>query len=226
MQPKTLGELIADCRDELDDEVEPYLVSDEKLTKYLNEAVEEACVRSRALVESNNAAVCDVVLVPGQAEYNLHPAVVVVRRAILDGDPDGPLCRTTSAALDSRRSDWRDDHGKPEYLVRDHNARTILLSPVPEVAGTLKLTVWRTPTEDELLEDESDEPVIDQNYHAHLFRWACFRVLNKREVEQNSTSDADRNLQMFEQAYGPRPSARELQQLSIDRLTGVAAAYF
>lgn len=223
---KELGQLLEDCREELDDEVEPHLWTDEYLIKRLNEAVEEAAIRARLLVESNRTDICQITLVPGQAQYTLHKSVMVIRRAVLASEPSDALIRTTTAALDSHCNDWRTRTGSPEFLVRDQQARTFYVSPVPTQADTLHLTLWRNPTDDEQMEDEADEPCIDATYHDKLIHWACFRALSKRDVEQGSTKDADRHLALFEAIFGPRPTATQLQALAMDPVTGSEAFFF
>lgn len=226
MEPRTLSQLIEECREELDDGVAPYLWSDDALTRHLNEAVEEACVRARLLVESSRPDICQIALEPGLAEYPLHPTIYVIRRAVLAGQPADPLLRTTSAVLDGMRCHWRTEQGLPEYLVRDRQARQITVSPVPAEAGVLQLTVWRMPDASEALEDGDDEPIIDAIHHRKLVHWACWRALNKRDSEQRSTSDADRHLTLFESYFGDRPTARALQQLATDPSTGSQAVWF
>ncbi|MGH8025997.1 MAG: DUF6682 family protein [Pseudoxanthomonas sp.] len=223
---KELGQLIEDCREELEDEVAPYLWTDEYLTKRLNEAVEEAAIRARLLVESDREDICQITLVPDQAQYTLHESVLVIRRAVLASDRSEPICRTTTAALDGHRCRWREETGTPEFLVRDQQARTITIAPIPTAADVLHLTVWRLPTDDELMEDDGDEPCIEQTYHDKLMHWACFRALSRRDMEQQSTKDADRHLSIFEAVFGERPTAAHLQSLAIDPVTGTAPVWF
>lgn len=226
MEELTLARLLAECREELDDDVAPYLWSDPRLTSLLNESVSEAAIRARLLVESQREDICQITLVPNVSEYELHPSVVIIRRAVLASEPSEPLLRTTTNSLDRHRCDWRAETGKPRYLVRDAQTRHITVSPTPTAADVLHLTVWRTPTEDELMEDDEDAPCIDRLNHAHLFHWACYRALNKRDSEQNSTKDAANHLALFEAHFGPRPTARELQQLSIDALGHTEPVWF
>ena len=226
---KELAQLIVDCREELDDEIAPHLWSDEYLTKRLNDAVQEAALRARLLVESDRNDICRIAVTAGRAEYTLHPSVVVVRRASLASDRSNPLIRTTTAALDGwdRCSNtWRTDTGTPEYIVRDAQSRKITLVPIPTEDTFLHLTVWRNPAEDEVMEDDTDEPAIDAMYHDKLFHWAVFRALTRRDTEQNSTKDADRHLTEFETVFGPRPTAAQLQVLSTDPVTSTAPHYF
>lgn len=225
-----LADLLLDIRDELDDEAVPPLWSDEKLVRYLNEALDEAAVRARLLVESVDPEICSIALVPGQASYPLHGAIILIRRAALASRPSECLLRTTTAALDDNCSNWRTQPGRPEFVVVDQqgSGKTLLVSPVPTVADTLQLTVLRYPTEAERFEpgDTDSEPPFDAAHHRKLVHWACFRALNKRDVEQQSTADADRHLQLFEAHFGPKPSARQLQQLAIDPIVGSAPNWF
>lgn len=223
---KELGQLIVDCRDELDDSVEPYLWDDDYLTARLNDAVNEAAIRARLLVESTRSDICQIALVAGQAEYTLHPSIVVIRRASLASDRSTPLCRTTTSVLDGCSSTWRTETGTPEYVVRDGQTRSITVVPTPAADDVLHLTVWRLPTEEEVMEDDSDEPVIDPMYHDKLFHWAVFRALTKRDVEQQSTRDADRHLTEFETTFGPRPTAAQLQVLATDPVSGTMPNFF
>lgn len=226
MEARTLRQLIEDCREDLDDEVGPFLWSDELLTKHLNEAVEEACIRARLLVESSRADICRIALKAGQAEYLLHPSIIVIRRVVL-GDAQGrPLVRTTSAALDGVCRDWRSEAGRPEYLVRDRQSRTITLSPIPSEPSELMLTVWRAPAADEVMEGDDDEPVIDAIHHRKLVHWACGRAFMKKDVERSSPQEAAMQMGVFEEYFGPRPTARALQELSIDPVTGTQPNWF
>lgn len=226
MEALTLQQLLANVREELDDEVPPYLYSDAALIKYLNEAVHEVAVRTRCLVESERSDMCVIQLQPGVATYTLHPSVVVIRRAYLVSRPDEALLRTSSIHLQRHRSAWRTEQGTPRFLIRDRQQRRITLSPIPDAADTLRLELWRVPADDEVMEGPSDEPVIEPLHHHVLHRWACFRAFNRKDSEQQDTTLADRNLSMFEATFGPAPTAAALQTLQIDPLTGTVPAWF
>lgn len=226
MEAKTLDQLRADCREELDDEVGPYLYSDEVLDKHLNEAVAEAAIRARLLLDSRTPAITQITLVPGQAVYTLHPDVVIVRRLWLASDPSRPLNRTNSDQLDRFHPQWRTERGTPRFMVRDTSQRQIVLSPVPEVADTLQMVLWRTPTDEEVMADGADEPVIEPMYHAQLYHWACYRAFMKKDSERNDPKAAADHLALFEQAFGLRPSAAKLQQLQYDQLSSTHEVWF
>lgn len=223
------GELLQRCREELDDIAEPHLFSDEVLVRHLNEAVRQACVRARLLVESM-LPLCAITLVPAQASYDLDPAVIVVRRAALRTRPSEPLLRTNTAALDRFRCNWRAEQGRPEFLVADQQGagRRIVLSPVPTEEDILDLVVLRYPTENEtLLPDDNDaEPPIPLEHHDALVHWVCHRALRTQDQETSALRRADDHLAMFEAHFGPLPTAAQLQELAIDRLTGTEPHWF
>lgn len=225
MEALTLGDLIEAVREDLDDEVGPFLWSDPSLTRFLNEAVEEACLRARLLVVTGGAH-GTIKLVPGVSEYALPSSVILIRRAALLSNPNDPLLRTTTAALDGHKCSWRTDLGVPQYLVRDQVSRQLSLSPIPEREDTLQLTVWRNPNATEIMETNDDEPVIDPMHHRKLVHWACWRAFNKKDVERYSPDDAARHMEQFELYFGERPTARALQQLSTDPVTGTQAHWF
>ena len=53
----TLEELIASFREDATDKVGPYLWEDETVTRWLNEAQDEAAVRARLLLDDSTPAV-------------------------------------------------------------------------------------------------------------------------------------------------------------------------
>lgn len=229
MEEMTLEQLIADAREELDDAVEPYLWSDKRLTALLNEAIFEANRRMRCIVDSTTPAVCLATLVAGQAEYDLHPSIIVVRRAALASDRSSPLLRVTQAAMDRSCGSWRDASGVPRYVVRPTTKNKVVVAPVPSAADVLELEVWRDPLDSEQMEGPNDTPLdagIAASHHAKLVHWVCFRAFMKHDAEGEMPSGARLHLDMFEGYFGARPTARELQQLGIDPVSGTEAVWF
>jgi hypothetical protein len=226
MEAKDLGMLRGDCREELDDKFEPYLWDDDRLNALLNEAIAEANLRARLIID-RDSALCQIALQAGVAEYSLDPSVIVIRKASLASRPSDHLCRTAAKVLDDNCCDWRTTQGLPRFIVRD-TRNTLILSPVPIADDTLQLEVWRNPTEAELME-EGDDPTIagiDVIHHAKLVHWACFRALSKRDVEAGASSDAQMHYDLFESYFGARPTAAQLERLAIDAITGTQSYYF
>lgn len=225
-----LAELLEDLRDQVDDEIAPYLWTDAKLVRYLNEAVDEAAVRARLLVESLEPSVCRVLLQPGVQQYPLHEKIILIRRGVLESELDRPLIRTNTALLDRHRYTWRTDRGAPRFLVNDQQGagKRLLVTPVPTQADTLHLTVVRYALESEQLtaSDLNGVPVLDPSYHAKLIHWAAYRALNQRDVDLQAKADAADELALFEREFGSKPDAQSLQQLAIDPITGTEPVWF
>ena len=78
-----LTQIIAAGRRRNDDEVEPYHFGQTVYTQWANNAVVEACLRSRSFRDDATSAVCNITLTQALATYTLHDSVVVPRRIIL-----------------------------------------------------------------------------------------------------------------------------------------------
>lgn len=231
MEAMSQEQLLADVREELDDEREPYLWSNKRLVGLLNEAVFEANRRMRCIVDRTSEEVCRIPLVADQAEYDLHTSVIVVRRAVLASDRSEALTRVTQATMDRDCSSWRDRTGVPRFLVRPTVKNKIIVAPVPTAADVLELEVWRDPLESELMDvnspsDSPEDAGIEPQHHKKLVHWAVFRAFMKHDAEAEMPTSAKLHLDMFEAYFGPRPTARELQQLGIDPVSGTEAVWF
>lgn len=231
MQPLVHEQLLADAREELDDQIfgvpGDELWTDLRLTKLYNEAVFEANRRMRCLVDDTTEQVCRIPLVAGQGEYDLHHSVIVVRRAVLASARSDALVRTTVDTMDLHCGrDWRNHAGTPAYLVRPRVKNKIIVSPVPNVDDVLELTVWRDPLETEEIVGPQDPPPLDPAHHGKLVHWVVFRALNKHDAETEVPAAARFHYEMFESYFGTRPTARELQQLGTDPVSGTSPVWF
>lgn len=225
----TLEELLGAARDILDDHVEPYLFSDAQLTRHFNDAVAEACIRTRVLQDSSSA-VTTITLVVDQATYTLDPSIFAVRRARVDGQRD-PLDLVDVSQLDSHYPGWDDptmsSAGTPVCGMFDAHTGKVTLVPRPAVAGTLRLLVWRSPVEYELLDstDPSAEPVLPQHMHRELKHWAAAQALMNQDAEQHNPQLAGAQLGLFEQAYGRKPTLHEIRLWSTNKRSRVRASF-
>lgn len=221
------SELLADCRDVLDDSAEPYRWSDAKLTTWLNEAVKEACLRGRLLRDTDiDTAVTQVSVVANTQTYEIDNTILIVRRAqLLESARRDPLCRTTIEQLDQHLYNWRTDVREPRYCAVNYSTRRLTLAPVPDQSYTLQLTVDRVPTESEELVSDSDIPVIQEIYHSDLKHWVAYRAYERRDEETVNDGASMRHLEIFTRRFGERPSAWQLHQWQHDRVRGAKAHF-
>jgi len=76
----TLGELRAALRSRLDDTTRDYLWSDAELNAYLNQAVDEACLRAQLGLDSTTSVATSIAAQAGVSKYPLHASVIYVER--------------------------------------------------------------------------------------------------------------------------------------------------
>jgi len=226
-----LGEIEALARTYLDDEAGQELWSAAFLRGLGNEAQNEANLRARYLVESANPRVCQITLVAGQAEYSLHPAIIVARRFEFVPAQTGwqpiTLRRTTFDALDHEDPHWTGFTGRPTAVVLDLQRGRFRLDRTPTVdtLGTIKLTAWRRPLDSELLEEPGDEPVIPADQHPELVHWILHKAYMRKDAETFDRDLSDRHLQTFEAYFGPRPTAAQIRAMATDH-DGEIHSYF
>lgn len=210
----TLGELRLRLRERLDDNVAPYLWSDAELNSFLNQAVDEACVRARLIVDSTSAEVTPIAITAGVNQYPIHRSVFYIDR-IYD---TGSKCEVLKAGhddLDERYPQWLDAEGSPAKFMLDLNfyhvpgdeehTHKLTLFPKPDVDTTLQLTVFRLPLEP--MASDGDTPELPSFFHPDLLHWACHLALLKQDADTDSASRSERYALKFETAFGPKPDA-------------------
>ena len=197
----------------LDDTIEPYLYANEFLLGSLNSGYIEVALRTRCL-QADTGRACTVAVVAGTAAYALAPEILVVRAAHIDGQRD-QLTRTTAAQLDKLEPGWCSSgyarQGRPEYIVFDAAQKMATLYPVPEEDTTLRLRVWRLPSEAEQIERLSDESPIQLPDPLVMKHWVLHEAYLVKDSELYDPERAATHLSQFEDRFGPRPTIQQLQ---------------
>lgn len=202
----TLGEMIQILRMEADDAIEPYFWSDDTLTLWLNEAVSEAAIRARLIHESEDQNVCTITLTPGQAVYDLHPALYEIDHIsfVRSGETRRqPIRLVSTETLDDTVHDWRDLSGDPEYAIQSDT--TIRLVPRPNRDGQVVMEGYRMPMT--TMSDPGDTPEINSIHHRYLIQWAIYRAFSVPDSERIDPNRAAVALAEFSGYFGERPDA-------------------
>lgn len=206
----------------------PLLWSDDELNSYINQAIVEAAIRSRCLVDSTTADCCEIDVVAGTADYLLNPVVFEVKR-VFDATNKRIICRKGFNDLNFR-PDWQSVSGKPKLYMLDLNnlqgetGTQLTLYPNPDENLTLNLTVYRVPLAD--LADDEDVPEISVLFHADLIHWVCHLAYMKQDAD---TLDVGKSLQFqaqFAECFGMKQSARQLEWRRKHRLIQTKGQYF
>jgi hypothetical protein len=221
----TLADLIALSRVRLDDTVEPYRWDDDTITEHANDAVRQAVIRKRLILDRTTAEVCSYAVAADASAVTLHSTVLAIRTARWSGSTE-PLALTTLKRMDSAQPDWpSEDAGIPTHLILDADTGKVTLWPAAAEAGTLALAVWRTPLEDELLEGDEDEPVIDEAFHRDLLDWIEHLAFLTPEGEAGDLQRSDRAETRFTAKFGAMPSAHSMKLWALGRGRGQTAQF-
>jgi len=202
----TLSEMIKLARRRSDDLVEDYRISKAEYFDFANEAQDEACRRSRLILDSTTAAICQIALVSGTATYNLDDRVLFVRRVKLSTITP-VLARVSRKTLDVGAPDWETETGQPRGYVPDMEDGVLRPYPTPDASYTAKLTVVRMPLVS--MTDGDEEPEIRSRHHRMLVEWMLYRAYSKEDSEIYSPKKASECLAMFESEFGRRSTAQD-----------------
>ncbi len=203
-----IKELIAQAREALADEVEPYLWSDESLVGYFNEAIQEACERALLIQDMTTPSVCRLGVLAGQAQYKLHPSVLQVERAALAGRP---LDETSIEDLDATMGNWEARSGQPRQYVFMQTVGAgnpaLQLVPIPTSAGEISLRVYRGPIN--MLKPDSAclVPEIPIRHHRKLVNWVARCAFLRPDADGHDADRAQMHEGYFERDFGARPDA-------------------
>jgi hypothetical protein len=213
-----LAELERATRVILDDSVAPFLVESDELKRLLNDAVSEACIRTRVIQDSSSAS-ATIGIVAGQATYRLNKSIFAVRRVRLEGQTE-PMRLIDTAELDHEQPGWDDASrapGTPRYACFDHGTGTVRLVPTPAVDGVVRMLVWRGPTDSEVMAESDDEPALPVHMHRELVHWAAAQCFLNKDSEVLDERKAAEQFQLFEAAYGRKPDLHEIRLWSTNR---------
>lgn len=222
------GDLLALFRDRVHDHAQPPLFEDVKVWGFLNDAIRQAAIRKRLLLDNSTAGLCVHALdaaLTGIATISLHARILAVRSARWSGSTT-PLRLTTLKVMDRDYPAWPSETASiPEFVIVDRESGKIDLWPAPAVAGTLTLAVWRLPLDDEEIEGESDEPVVDEPFHIDLVDWMEHLAYLRKDDEVEDRARSAAAEQRFTEKFGRLPSAREIKLWGIAPPRGQRAEF-
>lgn len=200
----TVADFIAQFRSDLDDAVADYLWSDADIIRYLNGAVREACERA-LLIEDRTSAASLITTAIGTADYALHPSVIQIKRVAFRGRP---LVETSVEQMDAECCNWESQSGEPRRYIA--NDLAILLTPKPDTAEAVALTVYRRPLAAFNIDPTVSgalSPEFNEIYHERLTNWMYRCAYLKQDAETLNKSKAAEFDALFTAAFGERPDA-------------------
>lgn len=197
-----LEQLTAAFREDAQDRVEEYLWAEPDVTRWFNEAQDEAAIRGRLLMDDYTPEVCRITLVAGQPSYPLHSKLYEIAHLRIEGA--GEVALVTREWLDRKEPDWRTrDMRHRSYAIQSDTR--LRLVPEPASAGTLVLEGYRLPLKQ--LRGDNDKPEIHEAHHAQLVHWVLYRAFSKPDADGFDPNRATQAYAMFEKYFGLRPDS-------------------
>jgi len=218
-----MGDLRADFRRVVDDKAEPYLYSNADFARLLNEAHDEACVRTQAL-----RVTADITMVIGTSLYDMPAGWFVVDRATHSRRRD-PIEITSGNELDARLHDWELEQGPDvEAIVCDWSAGKLRVFPIPSVASTtIRIHGARIPVDTERFgdSDTSKSPVtaIASNRHMALLQHVYWNAYQTRDADAKDLQRSAIHGAAFTDAFGPQVNLDQLRIRAQKRRQSVRA---
>lgn len=203
-----LGELVDRFRVAANDKVEPYFNEDKDVIAWLNDAVDEACIRARLVHEHSNRDVCEIEVTTGSSQYQLHESLYEISFIAFDAN-DGSCARSVELVspeyLDRcYYENWRSMIGRPRYAIQSETS--IQLVPTPDQDGTLRLNGYRLPlSRMEALDDSPTDLHVAQ--HVHLIEWALHKSFSIPDTEFFDPNRSQIAEIKFENVFGIRPNS-------------------
>jgi hypothetical protein len=197
-----------------------YLWTDETLVRYINEAQRRFAVKGLVIRDGSTAEVCNVTLEEGESEYALHPSILAVISAKVEGAAVD-LTRAGHSSLDIVRSvdiNFFDPSqfvalqpGVPlafstdEQVVGDDEdsfgcvSMRVFPEPSADADGTvLRLRVVRKPIDDLTVTNLSASPEIPADHHLEMLDWAAYLALRIVDADAGNPKRAAEFAATFE----------------------------
>lgn len=197
------------------------LWSDATLVRYINEACRRFARRAFIILDSTTPEVVNVTLEAGVSHYALHPSILSVISATING-ATRDLARVGHSILGDYRTDSNHEPFNPhcigtsagatlafatdETLAEDDGGSVAAVSmriyppPREEDAGTIiKLRVVRMPIEELTTGSMSAVPEIPPDHHLEMLDWAAYLALRIVDQDAGSPKRAAEFAQSFEE---------------------------
>jgi hypothetical protein len=215
-----LGEILTQARLELDDTQADYLWSDSELIAYANEAQEQACRRSRLIIDSSTVEICEIAIVANTALYSLDERILAIKDVV---DAEGStITGATVGWMNENVSGWRNSTGTPKAVITDFETDKLRLYPIPRFDSTINLRVVRTQLNN--MVGLQDKPEIKSRYHMALIHWIKHRAYLKKDADTLDKNASIEALTLFAREFGEaRPAYNiefDLNNLPYDSLDG------
>lgn len=184
-----------------------YLWTDTTLVRYINEAQRRFARSAFVIRDASTPEVVDVTIEDGVTQYDLHPSILSVLSAKIDGEvydlarvghcvlgdyrPTNTVTPFDAALIGSSSAGAPQAFSTDETIAEDDDGTMSAVSmrvypePDADAAGTLiKLRVVRMPLDDLTTNNLQAVPEVPLDHHLEMLDWAAYLAL--RIVDQDA----------------------------------------
>lgn len=183
------------CRAELYDQEQPYLLSDELMYSYLDDAQKWFCRLTDGIEDSRTVSVSRLAVVPDQEWYPTSSLILKVRGANrLDNGRTIEIVNSEKADQLGVVFDGR--QGPLKLFVAGLDKNHLRAWPKPNETVGVELRVFRLPLEE--ITGGAQDLEIDSHHHRHLLLWMKHLAYGNHDVELFDKRKGDEYRAMFE----------------------------
>lgn len=177
-------ELLGVFRSEVFDLEQPYLWSDALIYSYIDDAQKQFCRDSYGIADSRKFTLS---IVPDTQWYTISPLILKLRGAVDSSTgADVPVIPVEKMGAYNMRFDG--SSGPIRALVSGLEANRLRAWPVPNVAATLELRVFRLSAD----VVAGDDLEIAPQHHRHLLHWVKHLAYDVQDSETYDKNASDR----------------------------------
>lgn len=191
-------------RADIVDTAEPYLWSDDEVWGYMDEAQKRFVLLTGGISDSSSD-MTQLSVAAGDVWVRIDPRIIKIRHIQKStNDAEIQIVNFEDMELTGRDNDYgmrrifklNDDTGPLQYLVSGMERDKLRCVPVPAVAETLSLIVYRFPLET-ITADYQPDFEVEEQHHRSLMWWMKKLAYEKQDAE---TFDKNRSVE-FEQKF-------------------------
>ena len=176
-------------RAEYDDLVLPYLVPDTSVYAYIDDAQKMFCRLTEGIEDGRSFTI--PVVVPTEW-YDLDPSILKLRKAT-DVATGRAVALVNTEKTDALGIRFDGRVGPLKALVLGIEKHAARVWPVPNVATTVELSVFRLPRTVEA----GDNLEVDEQHHQHLLLWVKHRAYGIQDSEVRDDKKSAEHEQRF-----------------------------
>lgn len=198
-----LGELRAQARVSLDDQVEPYLWADTVLDGCINRGVTEGISRVYKSMEPIGVGIDYPAGFPEmpKPEGSFRIEEVLLHTIdVLGNNRHIRLPQVDLFSLDEIQPAWRGNTAdKPTHFYQKDGILGLTPTPNVDTRVDVRARMMQAPP----LVNDSDVPVIPTIYHSHLVLWVQYEALRFQDTDANNAGASRESLELFDKFFGP-----------------------